>query len=213
MTSTTYGAFAVREFLGPHMFNMLLTTDPTRWPTHAWVNLPLVPFSLIAAYAFPLVPFLFWTTAPLVPLCSPWPTSAPVVPHIARGTDALRLSMWPPPPALACALFPLVRMMYRRLRDRVTRALVPDQVPTHPEPMWQQQQQLRRVRLIVKQDQLRLALGQQDRPQRWQQQQQQLPPQEPQEQPNHDDIAPMAALRAIRVLPDFASIGRLVGGA
>jgi hypothetical protein len=79
--------------------------------------------------------------------------------------------------------------------------------------MWQQQQQLRRVRLIVKQDQLRLALGQQDRPQRWQQQQQQLPPQEPQEQPNHDDIAPMAALRAIRVLPDFASIGRLVGGA
>ena len=59
MTSMTYGAFAVHEFLGPHMFNTLLTTDPTRWPTHAWVNLPLVPFSLIAAYAFLLVPFLF----------------------------------------------------------------------------------------------------------------------------------------------------------
>jgi hypothetical protein len=65
----------------------------------------------------------------------------------------------------------------------------------------QQQQQLGPVRLILRQVELRLILGQQ---------QQQPLPRQP--QANHDDIAPVAALRAIRVPPD-ASIARLVGGA
>ena len=213
---TTYGAFAVREFLGPDVFNMLLTTDPSRWPRHAWVNLPLIPFSLVAANSSPLLPFL-WTTSPLVSLLSPWPTSAPVAPHVVHGTSAQRLSMWPPPPALVCALFPLVRTMYGHLRDRVTRALVPDQGPARQEPIWRQQQQLRQPRQLAprRQDQLRWVV-QQERPQRWHQQhqqQRQLPPQEQQEQqPIHDGFAAAAAARAANCVTD-ASIGRLVGGA
>jgi len=206
---TTYGAFAVREFLGPDMFNTLLTTDPMRWPGHAWVNLPLIPFSLIAANTSPLMPFLFWASSPLVPLLSPWPTSVPVTSHVARGTGALRSSMWPPPPALVGALFPLVRTMYRHLRDRVTRALVPDQVSARPEPIWRQQQQPRQQRQLVprRQEQLRWVVGQQERPQR---RQQQLP-QQPQEQPDNDDFGLVAAARAVRVTD--ANIGRIVGGA
>lgn len=54
LACTTYGAFAMREFLGPDIFNALLTTNPALWPRHAWINLPLIPFSLIMACA----PFL-----------------------------------------------------------------------------------------------------------------------------------------------------------
>ena len=209
MICAIYGAFAVREFLGPDMFNALLTANPTLWPRHAWVNLPLIPFSLITAYTrllrstSPLMPFLFWTT-PLVPLLSPWPTSAPVAPHVARGAGALRLSVWPPPPALVYALFPFVRIMYGHLRDRVMKAYVLDQVPARPEPIWRQQRQ----QAPRGQEQLRWV-GQQERPQR---RQQQLP-QRPLEQPNHDGFGAMAALRAIRVTDDSIGGLRLIGGA
>ena len=100
--------------------------------------------------------------------------------------------------------------MYRHLRDRVTRALVPDQVPAQPEPIWrQQQQQPRQQRQLVprRQEQLRWVVGQQERPQR---RQQQLP-QQPQEQPNNDDLGLAAAARAVRVTD--ANIGRVIGGA
>jgi len=102
--------------------------------------------------------------------------------------------------------------MYRHLRDRVTRALVPPQVPARPEPIWRQQQPRQQRQLVLRrQEQLRWVVGQQERPQRRQQQQQQLP-QQPQEQPNHDDFGLAAAARAIRVT-DPSSIGHVIGGA
>ncbi|KAI6115000.1 hypothetical protein EV401DRAFT_1978059, partial [Pisolithus croceorrhizus] len=44
---TAYGAYALREFLGPEMFDILLSDDPARWPWHSFINLPLIPLSLI----------------------------------------------------------------------------------------------------------------------------------------------------------------------
>lgn len=133
----------MREFLGPDMFGALLTANPTRWPWHAWINLPLIPFSLIAART----PLIFWTTSPLVPLLFPWPTTVPVAPQVARGglrlVRAARLPMWPPPPALVCVLFPVVRALYQRLRARVTRALVQDQLPPRPQTAQQQERERR----------------------------------------------------------------------
>ena len=52
--------------------------------------------------------------------------------------------MWPPPPALLCALFPYVRMLYEYLRTRIARALVHGQVPTR-----------RQLRLVEREEQLR----------------------------------------------------------
>ena len=186
----------MREFLGPDMFHALLTANPTRWPLHAWVNLPLIPFSLIASRT----PLLLWSTSPLVPLLFPWPTSVPIASQLARGSNGAlrpvhptRLWMWPPPPALVCALFPFVRVLYERLRNRVMRALVQDHLPPQPQTAQQQQEQqrerereqqrreehLRQLRRLAGQDQLRQGWAP-----RQQQQQQPLP--QPQEQPNQE---------------------------
>ena len=179
LTCATYGAFAVREFLGPDMFRTLLTANPTRWPWHAWINLPLIPFSLIAVRT----PLVLWTTSPLVPLLFPWPTSTPVAPHVARSSSGglriaplTRLPLWPPPPALVCALFPLIRALYQRLRTRVMRALVQDLFPPRPQTAQQQEERLQRLRQLARQEQLR---------RREQQEQQQQRPQ-PQEQPGQE---------------------------
>jgi len=126
------------------MFNALLTANPMLWPRHAWVNLPLIPFSLITLCTpflwttHSLVHLVLWITPSFVPLLSPWPTSPLVVPDVAAARDTLRpihpasLRMWPPPPALVCVLFPYVRMLYEHFRTRVTLALVRSQV--HPPP-------------------------------------------------------------------------------
>ena len=154
---TTYGAFAVREFIGAELFDVLLTENPTRWPWHAWINFPLVPLTLIASRT----PLVLWTTSPLVPLLFSWPSTIPANAATATTAAALRLAapahpqLWPPPPVLICAIFPSVRALYTRLRERLTTALVPLQPPRAP------------------QDQQRQAQQQQQQPQRPQPQQQQ----------------------------------------
>jgi hypothetical protein len=130
----------VREFIGHDLFDTLLTENPTRWPWHAWVNFPLVPLTLIASRT----PLVLWTTSPLVPLLFSWPSTAPVN-AVAVGAArrlAVRPQLWPPPPVLVCALFPYIRALYTRLRERVTHALVsprtrrnqPRQIPQPPPP-------------------------------------------------------------------------------
>jgi len=183
------------------MFGALLTANPTRWPWHAWINLPLIPFSLIAART----PLILWTTSPLVPLLFPWPTTVPVAPQVARGglrlVRAARLPMWPPPPALVCVLFPVVRALYQRLRARVTRALVQDQFPPRPQTAQQQerqqqerqqqgQQRLRQLMQRVRQEDRRRLGDQQDRPQREQQQQPMPLQRQLQEQPEQQRQQP-----------------------
>ena len=147
---TTYGAFAVREFIGHDLFNTLLTENPTRWPWHAWINLPLVPLTLIASRT----PLVLWTTSPLVPLLFSWPSTAPVnaaATSVGAAAVGRRLvakpQLWPPPPVIVCVLFPSIRAIYTRLRERLTHTLVsPRQQqqqrprPVHPPPQAPQQQ-------------------------------------------------------------------------
>ncbi|KAI0298469.1 hypothetical protein B0F90DRAFT_1818678 [Multifurca ochricompacta] len=133
-TCTTYGAFAVRELIGPELFRNLLTSNPTNWPWHAWVNLPLIPLTLIASRTS----LVLWTTSPLVPLLFPWPSSAPVA-HAFRLAQSQRPQLWPPPPALVCALFPVIRTLYTRLRARVTNAIVKSTIP-RPQPQNQEEE-------------------------------------------------------------------------
>ena len=152
---TTYGAFAVREFIGHDLFNTLLTENPTRWPWHAWINLPLVPLTLIASRT----PLVLWTTSPLVPLLFSWPSTAPVNTAAAAAATSVgaaamgrrlvaKPQLWPPPPVIVCVLFPSIRAIYTRLRERLTHTLVsPRQQqqqrprPVHPPPQAPQQQQ------------------------------------------------------------------------
>lgn len=111
------------------MFDILLTDDPSNWPWHSFINLPLIPLALI----FSRLP-LRSNVTPLIPLLLAWPTSAPVVgdgfnkigtvssagsssPTGLSGKDLFPLlPHWPPPPfILGLFIFPIVREGYKRL--------------------------------------------------------------------------------------------------
>ncbi|KAI0287874.1 hypothetical protein BC826DRAFT_735073 [Russula brevipes] len=141
LACVAYGAFAVRIFLGPDAFHALLTSNPTRWPWHAWINLPLIPLLLVASsssapprnddnpllFALALLgsssPLVLWTASPLIPLLYPWPATAPVAAGprgLSPRPSAAHPPLWPPHPTLVCVLFPVVRALYGRLRDWAT---------------------------------------------------------------------------------------------
>ena len=197
LACASYGAFAVREFVGPDIFRALLTSNPSNWPLHAWFYLPMIPFSLIISRT----PFVIWTTSPLVPLLFPWSSTLPVA-AIARasgrsvqfGPFTGRLTLWPPPPALVCALFPVIRVLYSRLRDRIIGMIMHDIFPTWAQAIQQWQQQ-RGVQQGIPEQQPRG--NQQERVQHLriqiragQQQQQQQQPQQPrpQQQRQHQQL-------------------------
>ncbi|KAN0118790.1 hypothetical protein V8E52_004901 [Russula decolorans] len=228
LACTSYGAFAVREFVGPDVFQALLTSNPSNWPLHAWLYLPIIPFSLVVSRT----PLVIWTTSPLVPLLFPWSSTIPVS-AVARGSRSVRFgpftsrpTLWPPPPALVCALFPVVRVLYGHLRNRIIRMMVQDIVPTRTQAARQRQQQQGGVQQGIREQQLRgnrqepLVPADQDP-----QEQQQQPPPEPQQQQraepaqaqepvppavDEDDLGAVAA-HAIRVTG--AGLGRVIGGA
>lgn len=193
----------MREFVGPDVFQALLTSDPSNWPFHAWLYLPMIPFSLIVSRT----PLAIWTTSPLVPLLFPWSSTVPVS-AVARGSRAVRFgpfasrpTLWPPPPALVCALFPVVRVLYGRLRNRIIRMMVKDIIPTRAQAARQRQQQQRGGQQGIQGQQLRgnrqerlqqLRIQLRARQQRQQQQQQ---PQQPQQQQQQMPVGPGVGAR------------------
>ncbi|KAI0712751.1 hypothetical protein C8T65DRAFT_807179 [Cerioporus squamosus] len=134
VVATSYGAFAVKEFLGEEMYNLLLTDEPNNWPWHAFIHLPIIPFSLILSRtrlfdSFPLVPlFLTWSSSPPVrtsssptaPPSSWWRSNTSTWP---RGTSSPFTSpiSWPPTPLMAMVFLPFIRIAYRRLYNTLTK--------------------------------------------------------------------------------------------
>lgn len=111
-------------------FDLVLTDDPSNWPWHAFINLPLVPMSLIISRTnvldgFPLVPlFLAWTTSPPVQttenlMTARWRRAS------ITGSDRPwgPILSWPPSPLMVSLLFPTIMKFYRsyfgKLRQRV----------------------------------------------------------------------------------------------
>ncbi|RPD77147.1 hypothetical protein L226DRAFT_533143 [Lentinus tigrinus ALCF2SS1-7] len=133
VVATSYGAFAVKEFLGEEMYNLLLTDDPNNWPWHAFIHLPIIPFSLVLSRT------RLFDTFPIVPLFLTWSSSPPVrVPPSPSGASTSSLSSiwtwprgtpvpytppisWPPTPLMAMVLLPFVRTAYRHLFDKLTK--------------------------------------------------------------------------------------------
>lgn len=131
--STGYGAFALRQFVGNEMYQQLLTDDPTNWPFHAWINLPLIPLSLIFGQTsmlrntVPMYPIMFlWPTVP--PLIERPSTVSTILPHVnlfkdSRPPAALPtlgdvLLSWPPSPLMAQLIIPTCRVLYKRYFKR-----------------------------------------------------------------------------------------------
>lgn len=111
------------------MYDLLLTEDPTNWPWHCYLNLPLIPLALIISR----LPFNSNIT-PLVPLLLAWPTSTPVrnskrivlnrwsIPVPMQGEMFPLLPSWPPPPVmLGFFIYPSVRIAYNRLFSQFSR--------------------------------------------------------------------------------------------
>lgn len=111
------------------MFNIILTDDPVNWPWSAYINLPLLPLSLI------LSRFKSSSSSMVIPLLLVWPPSSPVGDASKRLFDfwtqpenAARLSTmsllpggrsllsyWPPPPMFFGLIgFPIIRSLYQK---------------------------------------------------------------------------------------------------
>ncbi|TFK29152.1 hypothetical protein FA15DRAFT_664475 [Coprinopsis marcescibilis] len=126
---TGYGAWAVQRFMGKEMFNLCLGEDPSNWPWSAYLNLPLIPFSLILT-RFQSLKLL----SPGIPLILAWPGAFNItnrsveywrLPENARrlvGTAASSPAArsWPPSPLLF-GLFglPIIRMFYQSIYNKV----------------------------------------------------------------------------------------------
>ncbi|KAF5353401.1 hypothetical protein D9756_008001 [Leucocoprinus leucothites] len=123
ITLTAYGAWAVRQFVGKEMFDMLLTDDPSNWPWTAFLNLPLLPLSLISS-RLSTSPTLFPMLLPIVlvwppsPVAHQWMHHEPW--HKRDRPHSPRLRGWPPSPVIfGMFIAPVVKMIYRKLLHRV----------------------------------------------------------------------------------------------
>ncbi|TDL26873.1 hypothetical protein BD410DRAFT_782962 [Rickenella mellea] len=128
--STAYGAMAIQNLVGDEMYHLLLTDDPTNWPFHAWINLPLIPISLICSQ----IPS-FSNPVPLHSILTLWPSVPPVVRppstssylgsafgifgglqkeiDIHSRTLGDLFFSWPPSPLMINVAAPFVRVFYR----------------------------------------------------------------------------------------------------
>ncbi|KAI0692320.1 hypothetical protein BC835DRAFT_1407056 [Cytidiella melzeri] len=117
---TSYGAHAVQDFLGREMYETLLSDDPSRWPWHAYANLPLVPVSLILSRT------KYVNTMPLISLFYCWTTTNPPAlpggPIWRRPLDQYPFQpvlTWPPSPAMVTVMLPVISRVYRRAIQRL----------------------------------------------------------------------------------------------
>ncbi|CCM05904.1 uncharacterized protein FIBRA_08142 [Fibroporia radiculosa] len=225
---TSYGAYAVREFLGRDMYNLLLTDDPSNWPWHAYINLPMIPFSLIFSRS------RFFDILPVVPLFLAWPSSPPVssvegfmnsrwnrVGNRSATYPSAPLLTWPPSPIVVTVLFPVLTGFYRRAFAKLKHWLMDTEPGPHrplreviwdlggdgPVPL--------RARVGVNiepaPEQRRVNAGQQRVPQGQQGQgQEQAGDAQADADADNDDPA-IVAERTLRITN--ASLGRFIGGA
>jgi len=191
-------------------FDLILTEDPANWPWHAWLNLPLIPFSLILSRTS------LWrgTVSPIVPLFLAWPTTLPVRGkrldpqawlRIQRASPSLRslpsLMSWPPAPIVATIFLPLVQNVYRNLFSRFHHWVLnsePSSEPPAPIFPW-------RLEIRFGQDAEEAANEEQPR-----EEENRANQQRNQEGDGNQD--PVAAAERVQSVSS-ASVGRFVGGA
>ncbi|KAK4050005.1 hypothetical protein OIV83_003829 [Microbotryomycetes sp. JL201] len=113
---SAYGAFAIRAFAGPDVARALLSRHDDKLPLRYWLNLPLIPLTLV----------LSRTT--LIDSLLPFGPLALVLSSNPAHTDTLGLAnlsfSYPPSPTLTLCLLPWFRVAYLKLRHRVFDAVL-----------------------------------------------------------------------------------------
>ena len=191
-------------------FDLLLTEDPTNWPWHAYLNLPLIPFSLILSRTS------FWrsTMSPIVPMFLAWPTSLPIREkrlnpertwlRIQRAAPPIlplpSLISWPPAPIVATICLPVVQGLYRNLFSRFHHwVLNSEPSPEPPAPIFPW-----RLEIRFGQGAPNAANGEA--------REEENRANEQQNQGGDDNQDPVAAAERVQSISS-ASVGRFVGGA
>ncbi|GAA5920097.1 hypothetical protein JCM1841_004095 [Sporobolomyces salmonicolor] len=117
--AAAYGAWALKVFMGDQVAQALLLRHENRVPFRFWLNLPLIPFTLILART-PLIDSLL----PFLPLTLVLSTHAHTTPLFdPMGLDDLTLK-YPPSPTLTLCLLPWLRLLYLRARWKVFNAVL-----------------------------------------------------------------------------------------
>jgi hypothetical protein len=107
----------------PHrIYDNILSDDPSKWPLHAYLDLPLIPFALILSRT----PFSASTLPVAVPIVLAWPSTKPLASsrsHFSSSTP--RKMSWPPSPATCVFfLYPFFKIVYRGVRLALTRRVL-----------------------------------------------------------------------------------------
>lgn len=118
VSATAYGCLAMRLFLGKYAARRALAG---RWPWHFWVDIPLIPFMLVASRLPILANFSTWLpTLVALPV-----TSAPLPMRRAMlyrySAQAAFPRTYPPSPVLTTLLLPWLRVLYIAVKRQVYR--------------------------------------------------------------------------------------------
>ncbi|SAM62267.1 uncharacterized protein UBRO_03858 [Ustilago bromivora] len=123
---TTYGCIAIRMFLGKDAARRALALP---WPWHYWVDIPLIPFALIASRLNIFESAMTW-----VPTLVAFPiTSIPMATATAAHgrlfdmyleSSIFNARAYPPGPALTALLVPWIRVFYLALKRKVYRTVL-----------------------------------------------------------------------------------------
>lgn len=123
---TAYGCVAIRMLLGKDAARRALASP---WPWHYWVDIPLIPFALIASRLNIFESAMTW-----VPTLVAFPiTSIPMMTATAAHgrlfdryleSGIYGASAYPPGPALTALLVPWIRVFYLALKRKVYRAVL-----------------------------------------------------------------------------------------
>ena len=204
------------------MFNTVLTNDPSNWPWSAYINLPLVPISLISSRfqaSSLIIPLLLWPPASAGPVGE---QGRRLLEYWSKPENATRLSQmkhipahsWPPPPLILGIIgFPVIRVFYHKFYSYLYLKCMGTPLP----PPRRERGFLNDGRFMIR---IR-AGGEEQNPngevqqrlQQWQDRQQQQQDQDgvPDENPDPNAAAAEAAEQLIDV--NAASLGRRIGGA
>jgi hypothetical protein len=206
------------------MFNTILTNDPANWPWTAYINLPLLPISLISSR--------FQASSLVIPLLLTWShaSTGPVgqqgrrlFEYWSKPENAARLSQmkftpvhsWPPPPLILGIIgFPVIRVFYYKFYAHLYLKCIgtPLPPPSRVRGMGFNEGPLE-IRILAgrREQNLDVEEGQQQQLQRREQQEQQVQAAAADEDPDNPNAA--AAEAAEVIMTNAASLGRRIGGA
>lgn len=123
---TAYGCVAIRMVLGKDAARRALASP---WPWHYWIDIPLIPFALIASRLNIFESAMTWVpTLVAFPITS-IPMATATAAHGRLFDRYLESSLfsarsYPPGPALTALLVPWIRVFYLALKRKVYRAVL-----------------------------------------------------------------------------------------